>query len=302
MEARQTLSHIQRLLASHGVRPKNKLGQCFLIDLNLLDLIVRTAELSRDDLVLEVGAGTGSLTARLGDLAGAVVSIEVDPAVCALARDQIGDRTNVRLLNADALRNKNDLNPRVVQAMAEMRLSFHCSQIKLVANLPYAVATPVIGNLLIQEQPIARMVVTVQAEIAERMAAMPGTPAFSALSVLVQSLAQVKIVRRLAPSVFWPRPKVESAIVLIEPQSAKRARITDVRRFREFLRDLYVHRRKNLRGALSGWPSGRRDKAAIDRLLAKLDLPGTMRAEELTIEQHYKLWQAFDGPAGSVTR
>src|SRR5207244_6280286 len=138
------------------------------------------------------------------------------------------------------------------------------------------------------------MVVTVQWEIAEPLAAHPGTSQFGALAVLIQSLADVGIVRRLPPSVFWPRPKVESAIVQIEPDPKRRAMIGDVRRFREFLRDLYVHRRKNLRGALSGWPSGRRDKEAVDRLLAELKIPGTTRAEQMSIEQHQRLWRAFE--------
>jgi 16S rRNA (adenine1518-N6/adenine1519-N6)-dimethyltransferase len=293
---RQTLSHIQRLLATRGIRPKNKLGQCFLIDLNLVDLIVRTAELTHNDVVLEVGAGTGSLTARLADEAGAVVSVEIDSTVHALAREHVGERANVQLLQTDALRNKNELNPAVLAALRTADSVFHCTRFKLVANLPYAVAAPIIANLLIGERPITRMVVTVQWEIAERLTAGPRTSAFSALSVLVQSLADVSIVRRLAPSVFWPRPKVESAIVQIDPDPAKRAQITDVRGFREFLRDLYTHRRKNLRGALSGWPSGRRDKGDVDRLLADLDLPGTSRAEELTIEEHQRLWRVFDPP------
>jgi 16S rRNA (adenine1518-N6/adenine1519-N6)-dimethyltransferase len=138
------------------------------------------------------------------------------------------------------------------------------------------------------------MVATVQWEIAERLLAQPGTSQFSALSVLVQSLADVALVRKLAPSVFWPRPKVESAIVQIDPHPAKRATIGEVTRFRSFLRDLYTHRRKNLRGALSGWPTGRREKVEVDALLERLALPGTMRAEELTIEQHRELWNAFD--------
>jgi 16S rRNA (adenine1518-N6/adenine1519-N6)-dimethyltransferase len=294
LEARQTLSHIQRLLAAHGIRPKNKLGQCFLIDLNLIDLIVRTAELSRSDLVLEVGAGTGSLTAHLAAEAGAVVSLEIDPTVHALAREQVAGRDNVHLLRADALRNKNDLNPELIAALIAAQERFNCSQCKLVANLPYAVATPVIANLLIGDRPFVRMVVTVQWEIAERLTGAPGTSAFSALSVLVQSLADVWIIRKLAPSVFWPRPKVESAIVQIDPSPSKRALIENVRGFREFLRDLYTHRRKNLRGALSGWPSGRRDKGDVDRLLAELELPGTMRAEEMTLEQHRELWRGFE--------
>jgi 16S rRNA (adenine1518-N6/adenine1519-N6)-dimethyltransferase len=290
---RQTLSHIQRLLSSRGIRPKDKLGQNFLIDLNLVDLIVRTAELTTDDLALEIGAGTGSLTTRLAAAAGAVVSVELDPQILDLAREQIGDRPNVRLNNCDALRNKNELNPDLLATVDAAMSGFHCSRLKLVSNLPYAVATPVIANLLIQPRPIARMVVTVQCEIADRLMASPGTSAFGAVCVLVQSLASVSLIRRLPPSVFWPQPKVESAIVRIDPDAAKRARIGDVTRFREFLRDLYVHRRKNLRGALSGWPAGRRDKREVDRVLAELELPGTKRAEDLTIEQHHRLWQRF---------
>src|SRR5262245_37890503 len=229
METRQTLSHIQRLLTARGIRPQNKLGQCFLIDLNLIDLIIRTAELTRDDLALEIGAGTGSLTARLSDAAGAVVSVEIDSAIAALAAEQVHDRANVRLVRADALASKNELNPTVLDCAARMQAEFGCTRWKLVANLPYAVATPIIANLLIQDRPIERMVVTVQWEIAERLTARPGTAAYSAVSVLVQSLADVAIERRLGPSVFWPRPKVESAIVRIDPRPGLREQIGDVR-------------------------------------------------------------------------
>src|SRR5262249_50079473 len=155
---RQTLSYVKGLLDAHGLRPKNKLGQNFLIDLNLLDLIVRSAELDRRDLALEIGTGTGSLTALLADHAGAVLSVELDPEFHAVAREQVGDRPNVRLLNADALRNKNELNPRIVEELAGAREEFACERIKLVANLPYAVATPVISNLLLSDLTVERMV------------------------------------------------------------------------------------------------------------------------------------------------
>jgi 16S rRNA (adenine1518-N6/adenine1519-N6)-dimethyltransferase len=290
---RQTLSYVKGLLAGRGILPKNKLGQNFLIDLNLLDLVVRTAELTGTDLVLEVGTGTGSLTNRLAESAGAVVSVELDPVIHEMARELVGDRANVRLLHADALRNKNELNPVVLSAIAAMRDRFGTTRLKLVANLPYAVATPVICNLLLGEKPIERMVVTVQSEIAERLIARAGTSQYGAVSVLVQSLADVEIVRRLAPAVFWPRPQVESAIVLIRPDDRKRAQVGDVQRFRNFLRDLYVHRRKNLRGALAGWPHGRRDKAEVDAKLAELGLPGTTRAEDLDVGQHLQLCVAF---------
>lgn len=290
---RQTLTYLRGLFERHGVQPKGKLGQNFLIDLNLLDLIVRTAELGGEDLALEVGAGTGSLTAMLADHAGAVVSVEVDPAFYALAGETVAGLGNVRLLHADALRNKNDLNPEVLGTIRETLATSTCRRIKLVANLPYVVATPVISNLLLTDLPVERMVVTVQWEIAERLAARPGTKDYGALSVLVQSLADVGIVRRLAPSVFWPRPKVDSAIVLIRPDAAKRHRVGDAVRFRHFLRDLYTHRRKNLRGALAGWPSGRRDKAEVDRKLAELELDGAARAEDLDLAQHLRLCEAF---------
>jgi 16S rRNA (adenine1518-N6/adenine1519-N6)-dimethyltransferase len=296
-EPRQTQSYLRELFEQNRIRPRNKLGQNFLIDLNLIDLIVRTAELGRDDLALEVGSGTGSLTARLAVEAGAVVSVEIDAAFHALVAQTLSERDNVRLLHADVLRRKNELNPDVLAAVDEMSRQFSCRRIKLIANLPYAVATPVIANLLLLDLPLERMVVTVQWEIAERLMAEPGTKDYGALTVLVHSLAEVRLVRRLPPSVFWPRPQVASAIVLIRPDVDKRGRLTarlgGPVRFRNFLRELYVHRRKNLRGGLIGLPSRRREKAEVDQKLADLRLDGTIRAEALDVEQHVRLCEAF---------
>jgi 16S rRNA (adenine1518-N6/adenine1519-N6)-dimethyltransferase len=296
---RQTLTYLRTLFEQRGIRPKNKLGQNFLIDLNLLDLLVRQAELSRDDLAVEIGTGTGSLTGRLLAQAGAVLSVEVDPAFYQLARETLGERDNLVLLNLDALKNKNELNPQVLAALEDLRQRSGTKRWKVVANLPYVVATPVLSNFLLHEPPPERLVVTVQWEIAERLLASPGTKDYGALAVLVQSLAQVRLVRRLAPTVFWPRPQVGSAIVSIRPDASKRAhvcaRVGSVQRFRAFLRDLYTHRRKNLRGALTGMPSGRLPKEEVDRKLRELGLEGTDRAEDLDLEQHLRLCAAF-GP------
>ncbi|HEV3145236.1 MAG TPA: 16S rRNA (adenine(1518)-N(6)/adenine(1519)-N(6))-dimethyltransferase RsmA [Gemmataceae bacterium] len=290
---RQTLSYLRNLLEAHGIRLKNKLGQNFLIDLNLLDLIVRSAELSKEDLVLEVGSGTGTLTGRLAEAAGAVVAVEIDEDFYKLTRELAVHQPHVRVLHVDALRNKNEMNPAVMAALEEQRRSFSCSRLKLVANLPYVVATPVICNLLLGKQEFERMVVTVQWEIAERMLAQPGEKAHGALAVLVQSVTDVEIIRRLAPAVFWPRPQVDSAIAKIVPNKKKREKVGDAPKFRVFLRDLYTHRRKNLRSALAGWPSGRRDKAEVDRKLAELEIDGNIRAEELDVETHLRLCAAF---------
>lgn len=290
---RQTLSYLRDLFEAHGIQPKNKLGQNFLIDLNLIDLMVRTAELTSHDLAVEIGSGTGSLTTRLADRAGAVLGVELDTAFFQLVQQAVAGKNNVTLLHADALKGKNELNPAVLAALQELRQRPGINCLKLVANLPYAVATPVIANFLISELPFERMVVTVQWEIAERLTARVGTKDYGSLAVLVQSLADVSIVRRLSPAVFYPRPKVDSAIVLIRPDASKRAHVGDVLRFRNFLRDLYVHRRKNLRSALSSSPQGRRDKAEVDRKLHELGLEGTLRAETLNIEQHLRLCEVF---------
>jgi 16S rRNA (adenine1518-N6/adenine1519-N6)-dimethyltransferase len=290
---RQTLSYLRSLFQARGIQPKSKLGQCFLIDLNLLQLLVRTAELSRDDLVLEIGTGTGSLTVQLAEHAGAVLSMEVDPVFFALAEEAVSGRDNVTLVQGDVLRNKNEISPELLTVLEDVRRRSGATQVKLVANLPYVVATPVIANLLLSPIDIERMVVTVQLEIALRLIAGPGTKDYGALSVFVQALADVELVRRLAPTVFWPRPAVASAIVQIRPTEMKRRQVGDPLRFRHFLRDLYSHRRKNLRGALTSWPSGRRSREEVDRVLSGLGIEGTIRAETLNVGQHLRLCAAF---------
>ncbi len=291
---RQTLNYIRGLLENHGLEPKTKLGQNFLIDLNMLDLVVRSAELTREDSVLEVGTGTGTLTANLAASAGAVFTVEIDRNFHTLVQPLLGGRANVVTFLGDALARKNELNPDVLSGWAALTARCGCTRRKLVANLPYAVATPVISNLLIQSEfPIDRMVAMVQWEIGERLRAEVGTKDYSALSVLVQGVADVETVRKVSPANFHPRPKVDSAIVCIRPNPAKRARVGDVRKFREFLRDLYTLRRKNLRAALAGWPRGKSDKAEVDAKLKALGIDGNLRAEALDVDQHLALCRVF---------
>jgi 16S rRNA (adenine1518-N6/adenine1519-N6)-dimethyltransferase len=290
---RQTLSYIKGLLHSRRLIPKNKMGQNFLIDLNLLDLVVRTAELTREDCVLEVGTGTGSLTTRLADQAGAVFTVELDAEFYEMARQLLAAWPNVRQMHGDALAGKNELSRHMLDGWDGLAKEMGLTRRKLVANLPYAIATPLVANLLIAGVPIERMVVMVQWEVAERMVAAPGTKDFGALAVLLQSIADTEIVRRIAPTNFWPRPEVDSAIVLIKPNAEKAKRVPDLKAWRAFLRDLYTQRRKNLRQALSGWPQGRRDKAEVDAKLAAAGFDGSARAETLSVDQHLALWAAF---------
>jgi 16S rRNA (adenine1518-N6/adenine1519-N6)-dimethyltransferase len=162
-----------------------------------------------------------------------------------------------------------------------------------VANLPYAVATPVISNLILSDLSFERMVVTVQWEIAERLMAHPGTKDYGALAILMQSLTDIELLRRLPPAVFWPRPQVASAIIRIWPRAEKRALIPDPLQFRHFLRDLYAHRRKNLRGGLLSFPDKPWDKPQVDGKLVELGLDGNCRAETLDRQTHLRLCTAF---------
>lgn len=290
---RQTQSYLRELLEARGLRPNGKLGQCFLIDLNLIDLILREARLGPADLVLEVGTGTGSLTSRLAQQAGAVLGVEIDRGLFALAQDLTRALPNVRLLQGDILESKHRLNPRVLELLQEGLSRGGFQQIKLVANLPYVVATPVIANLLLSELPLERMVVMVQWELAARLAARPGTADYGALSVLVQSLADVELLRKLPPAAFWPRPQVDSAIVRLLPQAERRRQVGNVPAFHQFLHDLYLHRRKNLRGALLAFLGKEWSKAELDRHLERHDFDGQVRAETLGVEDHQRLAKLF---------
>jgi 16S rRNA (adenine1518-N6/adenine1519-N6)-dimethyltransferase len=292
-QTRQTLGYLRGLLQSHGLEPKAKLGQNFLIDLNLLDLICRAAELNPLDAVLEVGTGTGSLTALMADRAGCVCSVEIDADFHRLAHEIVGDRPNVRLVHGDALARKNVFNPAALAIWDELAAKYDSRHRKLVANLPYVVATPVITNLLISDRPLDLIVAMVQWEIGERVRAQVGTKDYNSLSVLVQSVADVETVRKVLPANFFPRPKVDSAITLIRPNPAKRKRVGDVARFRTFLRDLYTQRRKNLRGALAGRPGATEGKSEVDARLKAIGFDGNARAETLTVEQHLELCKAF---------
>lgn len=290
---RQTLSFLKNLLEARGLRPNSKLGQNFLIDLNLLDLLVRTAELDASDLVLEVGCGTGGLTGKLASLAGFVLAVEIDAGFYELCRDLTSVFPNVHILLADILKNKNTLQPSVLDHLAALRQQHQLARTKLVANLPYVVATPVIANCLLSDLNLERLVVTVQWEVAARLAAVPSTPDYGVLSVLVQSLADVAIIRRIPPAAFWPRPKVDSAIVRIRPDRNKRAAIADLPAFHRFIHQLYLHRRKNLRGALLPHLSDRFSKPELDAALRQHGFDPAGRAEALSVHEHLRLWQAL---------
>ena len=223
-----------------------------------------------------------------------VVAVDVDPAMAKLTALAVGGLPNVRVLHLDALANKNTLNSAMLDAVREELAMDSGKRFKVVANLPYNVATPVIINLLVHPELCpALMIVTIQRELAERMCAEAASAAYGAASVVVQALAEVSIVRSLPPSVFWPRPKVDSAVIAIRPDPARRAAVGDVAWFQSAVRRVFLHRRKYIRHVLAGMWRDQWTKAEVDAWLGAQALSGQLRAEEFHVEQFIALARAL---------
>jgi 16S rRNA (adenine1518-N6/adenine1519-N6)-dimethyltransferase len=251
----QTKRHIERLLASAGVKPNKRLGQNFLIDLNLMRLLIGAAHISHDDIVIEVGCGTGSFTEGLAKAAGQVIAVEYDKKLADIAADQLKSAPNVTIINADILENKNTICHEVTAAVEKARARFG-GRCRLVANLPYNVAAPVMMNLIMGPLVADSMCVTVQKEVGDRMIAAPGSGNYGVLSVFMAAMGEPQVMRKLKPGVFWPRPEVESVMVRFRRRRQKAERIHDAGLFKEVVNLFMGHRRKMLQACVK-FASGR---------------------------------------------
>jgi len=241
----QTKHQILGLLSSAGVSPNKRLGQHFLIDLNLMRLLVDSANISKNDIVLEVGCGTGSMTGALAEKAGQVIAVEFDSNLYKIAQKQLSSTENLQLINADILESKHTLNPAVVNLLALAREQCR-GRLLLVANLPYDVASSLFMNLIMGPTIADAMYVTVQKEVADRMTAAPGSENYGILSIFLGATGDVQTIRTLKPAVFWPQPRVDSAMVGFVRNQAKSDRIANMELLSEIVHLFMGHRRKTL--------------------------------------------------------
>ncbi|HTN76697.1 MAG TPA: 16S rRNA (adenine(1518)-N(6)/adenine(1519)-N(6))-dimethyltransferase RsmA [Pirellulaceae bacterium] len=276
-----------------GFEPYARHGQNFLIDLNLLNILLDAANLGPNDVVLEIGTGMGTLTTQMASRVAHVVTVEIDDHLYQLASEELIDFDNVTMLHHDALKNKNTIDPRVIETVRQHLNAAPGRQFKLVANLPYNIATPILSNLLETAVVPVSMTVTIQKEVAERIIAGPRTKDYSALSIWMQAMCDVELLRVLGPTVFWPRPKVDSAIIQVRPNPEKRALIPDIKFFHEFVRALFFHRRKFLRSVVLSALKDRLDKPAVDEVLQQLGFGADARAEQLDVATLLTLSEAL---------
>jgi 16S rRNA (adenine1518-N6/adenine1519-N6)-dimethyltransferase len=245
----QTKTDIQRLLAGAGVEPNKRLGQHFLIDLNLMELLLSNTAITENDIVLEVGTGTGSLTGELVQRAGKVIAVECDEVLAEITKQHLRNAKNFEIIIADVLESKNTINHEVIEKLQTAQQEFF-GRILLVSNLPYNVASSVMLNLLDGPVVADEMIVTVQKEVAHRMAAEADSDDYGVLSIFLTAMGQCRVLRKLSPKVFWPPPQVDSAMVRFDRDPKKVAEIHNIELFKEVVNLFMHHRRKMMRACV----------------------------------------------------
>jgi len=246
----QTKRFLEARLKEKGIWLKKKLGQCFLIDINKLKKIVRQGHIDGGSAVLEIGCGSGMLTQFLARKAAIVWAIEVDSKLLEIAREMLESCENVVIIDGSILDRHKHIDPHIVE-MVQGYLQEHPEKdLRIVSNLPYYLATAIIMELLETDLPVSEMTLTVQKEVAERLAARPGSKPYGGVSVIGRVNARIELVEELRPNLFWPRPEVSSSIIQIIPDRSLRNTIEDYDFFKEFVKAVFLYRRKKMSGAM----------------------------------------------------
>lgn len=264
------------ILQKYHFNFQKKFGQNFLIDTHVLEKIISAAGITKDDMVLEIGPGIGTMTQYLAEAAGKVAAVEIDKNLIPILEDTLSEYDNVMVINDDVLK----VN---IRGLVEKENGGR--PVKVVANLPYYITTPIIMGLFEGNVPVESITVMVQKEVADRMQVGPGTKDYGALSLAVQFYAKPQIVANVPPNCFMPRPNVGSAVIRLTRHEEVPVQVDDEKLMFHIIRASFNQRRKTLANGLSNAPQVHLSKEEIQECIAELGEPLTIRGEALTLEQ-----------------
>lgn len=268
------------ILNKYGFNFQKRFGQNFLIDTHVLEKIIRSANVTKDDLVLEIGPGIGTMTQYLCEHARQVIAVEIDKKLIPILEDTLSEYDNVKVINEDIL--KVD-----IKGLADQYNGG--KPIKVVANLPYYITTPIIMGLLENEVPIDNITVMVQKEVADRMQTGPGSKDYGALSLAVQYYTDPYIVANVPPNCFMPRPNVGSAVIRLTLHEDKPVQVSDKKMMFAIIRASFNQRRKTLQNGLNNSPELNFTKEQVVAALEAINKPATVRGEALTLQEFASL-------------
>ena len=279
-----TPSATKEIINKYSFAFQKKFGQNFLIDSNVLESIIRGAEITKDDFVLEIGPGIGTMTQYLCEAARQVVAVEIDKMLIPILEDTLSEYDTVEVINQDVL--KVD-----IKSLAEEKNNG--KPIKVVANLPYYITTPIIMGLFESGVPIDSITIMVQKEVADRMQTGPGSKDYGALSLAVQFYATAKVILNVSATCFMPRPNVDSAVIKLTRHKEPTVNVADEKLMFKIIRASFNQRRKTLVNGLKNSPELSFSKEQIVKAIEKIGKPETIRGEALTLEEFAELANAF---------
>ena len=275
-----------RILKKYDIRFQKKYGQNFLIDTHVLEKIIKAAEITKDDFVLEIGPGIGTMTQYLCENAREVLAVEIDRNLIPVLQDTLSEYQNVTVLNEDIL--KFD--------MVQIANDYNRGRpVKVVANLPYYITTPIIMELFESHVPLESVTVMVQKEVADRMQSEPGTKEYGALSLAVQYYAKAEIVANVPPNCLMPRPNVGSAVVRLTCHKENPVKVSDERFMFRLIRASFNQRRKTLQNGLGNDAGLSVEKMDVQRALERMGLPPAVRGERLSLQEFAELSNLLQG-------
>lgn len=282
--------HTIEMIQKHQFVFQKKFGQNFLVDEHVLEKIIRAAEVTREDLVFEVGPGIGTLTQYLAEAAGQVIAVEIDEKLIPILKETLAGYENVTVLHQDIL--KTDIR-QLTEAYSKGR------PVKVVANLPYYITTPIIMKLFEEDIPVENITVMIQKEVADRMQAHPGSKDYGALSLAVQYYADTYLAANVPPNCFIPRPNVGSAVIRLTRHKKPVVEVENEKLMFSLIRASFNQRRKTLQNGLNNSPELSYSKEQIAQAIEALGFSPTVRGEALSLQQFARLSDCLGAMGGA---